>query len=201
VADERDSVDGAAQTYYSASPQAPRKTIGPYTAGGSAGWEDEDEMDGGTESDDSDFGHGAAPAASTAALMRGHMRVAKLYGYESSPPPGFAVEFELRWVELHADAVWHADEYDAATCSMLGDVGMLELERIDSCSLSASGNELVLSQSGKCHLLARHELSTTGLHEWFGAVAAELKRMDGDEEPHSPDDFHARDDLNDRASM
>ena len=38
--------------------------------------------------------------------------LAKLYGYEDSPPRTFELERETRWLLLTPTALWHADEAD-----------------------------------------------------------------------------------------
>ena len=64
----------------------------------------------------------------------------------------------------------HADDYDDAAGCMAGDVGQLNLRYIYGCELSASGNEVMLAQVGKCHLLGAHQSSTVPLSEWRAAI-------------------------------
>ena len=60
--------------------------------------------------------HGLGQRAAAIRLSRlvraGQISLAKLYGYEDSPPRTFELERETRWLLLTPTALWHADEAD-----------------------------------------------------------------------------------------
>ena len=136
-------------------------------AAGSAPPADEE----GTESEDSDY----VPLAEIELpqdppVIADYMRLAKLYGYEAAPPPTFKLDWDRRWCALHPDgALWHADGFDD-TAGWRGELGRLELANVRRADLSPSGEMLVLSQQGKCHLIATDSISHTTVAEWLEAV-------------------------------
>ena len=52
----------------------------------------------------------------------------------------------------------------------VGEVGRLDFNNVHWAALSPSGAELVLSQSGKCHLITVDRGSTTTIAGWMEAV-------------------------------
>ena len=124
------------------------------------------------ESEDSDFAVGPDERPAEPAVLADFLCVAKLYGYETKPPEGFELEWDRRWVAVYADGtLWHADDYDTSTASVLGDRGRVELGLCRS-SFVVGGDTLVLAQEGKCHLLCLDATSRTTLKEWQGTIAA-----------------------------
>ena len=99
-----------------------------------------------------------------------------MYRYEKSPPDDFPLEWDTRWVELHADGLWHADGLDNENHLMVGDVGKLDLALVDAADLEES-KTLVLAQQGKCHLLRADEKSAVDLDAWHETISAELRQL------------------------
>ena len=95
--------------------------------------------------------------------------MAKLYGYEDSPPDSFELEREPRWVMLTADALWHADDVDA-NGDADGELGMLELKKLKEVHLDQKGSELVVASKGKCHLFTVEPGAAVGLEQWRDAI-------------------------------
>ena len=128
------------------------------------GGSDEDDSDG---SEDSDFDHDfeAPPEAAWPQGLQGLVSVAKLYGTEAPPAPGFALEREVRRLLLDGDALWHRDEPPEE-----GDVpGRIALAQVKSCQLTEAG-ELVVVGEGKCHVLSVGPDPSASMQEWYDQV-------------------------------
>jgi len=125
-----------------------------------------------SDSEDSDYYHPEQEYPPSAPpIISDFVSVAKLYGYETAPPPSFALEWDRRYAALFPDgSLWHSDDFDESQpAGWIGEVGRLDLANVTQVSLSPSGKELVLSQTGKCHLIATHQESRTTVAQWVEA--------------------------------
>ena len=128
------------------------------------GSSDEEDSDG---SEDSDFDHDfeAPPEAAWPQGLLGLVSVAKLYGTEQPPAPGFALEREVRRLLLNGDALWHRDEPPEE-----GEVpGRIALAQVKSCQLTEAG-ELVVVGEGKCHVLSVGPDPSASMQDWYDQV-------------------------------
>jgi hypothetical protein len=128
------------------------------------GSDEEDESDG---SEDSDFDHDfeAPPEAAWPQGLQGLVSMAKLYGSEKPPPPGFALEREVRRLLLDEDALWHREEPPEE-----GEVpGRIALAQVKSCQLTEAG-ELVVVSDGKCHVLSVGPDPSASIQDWYDQV-------------------------------
>ena len=128
------------------------------------GGSDESESD---ESQDSDFDHDfeAPPEAAWPQGLQGLVSMAKLYGSEEPPPPGFALESDVRRLLLDEDALWHREEPPEE-----GEVpGRIALAQVKSCQLTQAG-ELVVVSEGKCHVLSAGPDPSASMQDWYDQI-------------------------------
>ena len=123
------------------------------------------------DSEDSDYDLDAGEEPTGKPVLKDLLLMAKLYGYEGSgTAPPEKIDWSLRSVALHEDAIWHAD-IEPPQGENEAMVGRIDLEGVSACDFTIGRiDELFLSQQGKCHLLRIDPRSTTTILQWRESI-------------------------------